>query len=557
MIKKYCKFVMLVATMIVMLAALSCKKNNVTKIKTDNKFAISLLADDTVTICDALNIIDSTWNNVIFTDENDVLYYVYVADTAKNVVSGEELLNDIEDINIDISEKIDIPEIEIPQEIYTIRDLIASGLPIAPFTYEYKLDTVLQLSDFPKLPFIIENFSILKAVMKGGMIDFTVDVEGINEDLAQCQITVMSSDIVDNEGIFKLTVNNHSSVVKNLADCIVLPENDSLDIQASLKIVTPTIVLNENTTLGEIDEYIQTIENIGGKHDVNLNGSISDIKLKSVEGIVNVPSIRYRGIVEDLDFDLGNVTGDLQINKPKTYVKYLNTFGFSVHADVDTMQLRTKEGEDMNILKTESVSFNLEESHSYKELDVTGEIVDYIDVLEDYESFTYSGDIKIIDEDAIGVYEDSHLDVATIMNLKLGMKINELMYCDTVDINMGDVTVQNYINEFEFKFNITNGMPIELEFQAYLMEDGVVTDSLFDETNNRIPSSYGGEPLHTTNIIKVPAERMDNVLNANKLIYNVKWTTAGREVVFKSTNMIIISVGVLTKTTEIDINNVM
>lgn len=557
--KNFYNILMTVITAALLCVTFSCKRNNITKIKTDNKFAIPLLIGDTVTICDVFDIIDPTWNSVVFTDENDVLYYVYVADTAKNVVSGEKLLNEIEDIDIDVSGNIDIPEIAVPEEVYEIRDLIASGGGVSPvpFSYEFKIDTTMSVPDFPKLPFAIENFSITKVVMKGGLIDFILDVEGIDESLMQCQITLSSSNITDSEGAFSITAYNHGSVIKDLAECTVTPVNDSVGMQASFRIVMPSITLNENTTLSQLDEYIMAVENIGGSHDVSLLGSISGLKLKSVEGVVNVPSIRYGGVVEDLDFSLGNVTGDLQVNKPNTYIKYFNTFGFGVHANVDTMQLRTKDGTDMNILKTESISFELQQTSSYKDLDVTGEIIDFIDVLEEYEKFTYSGDLRIIEEDAIGVYEDSHLDVATVMNLKLGMKINELMYCDTLDMDMGEVSAQNYINEFEFKFNLTNGLPIELEFQAYLVKNGVVTDSLFDATNNKIPSSCGGAPVSTTNIVTVTDERVDNVLEADKLIYKVKGTTMGHEVVFKSTDMVIVGIGLLTKTTEIDIDDVL
>lgn len=560
MSKKCYNIVLAVTAFVLMCAVLSCKRNNVTKIKTDNKFAIPLLVGDTITVRDALNMIDSTWNSFVFTDENGALYYVYVADTAKDVVSGEKLLNEIDEIDIDVSGEIDIQEIAVPEEVYEIRDLIASGggVPPTPFSYEFKLDTTILIPDFPKLPFAVENFSILKVVMKSGSIDFLLDVDGFDENMMQCWITVMSSAIVDGDGPFSLVVGNHGNVLKDLAGCTITPVNDSVEMQANIRIVVPSVIFDENTTLSQLDEYISAVESIGGSHGINLLGSISGLRLKSVEGIVNVPSIRYRGVVEDIEFNLENVTGDLNVNKPNVIIKYLNTFGFGVQANVDTMQLRTKkDSADINILKTESITFELQQTPSYKDLDVTGEIIDYIDVLEEYEKFTYSGDLKIIDEDAIGVYEDSHLDIATIMNIKLGMKINELVYCDTLDMDVGEMSVRNYINEFDFKFNLTNGLPVELELQAYLMENGVVTDSLFDETNNKIPSGFGGEPMNTTNIVAVTAERLDNVMNADKLIFKIRLTTTGQEVVFRATDMVVVSIGLMTKTTEIDIDDVL
>lgn len=557
--KKFYNITMTIVTVVLVCVALSCKRNNVRKIKTDNKFAVQLLADDTVTVYDALGIMDSAWRTSVFIDENDVLYYMYETDTAKNVISGEELLNKIDDIDIDVSSEIDIPEVTVPNEIYEIRELIASGggVPPVPFSYELKFDTTLLISDFPGLPFTIENFAITKVVMKTGSIEFVLDIEGLDESLVQFQITLMSQNIIDSEGPFSFVVSNHGTVLKDLTECTINPVNDTVGLQASVRIVMPSIVINENTSLSQLDALIYAVENIGGIHNVNLHGSISDLKLKSVEGRVNVPSVRFGGAAEDLSFDIDNLTGDLEVNKPHLIIKYLNTFGFGANAKFDTMCLHTEEGTDLNIMKTESISFEVEKTSSYNDLDVTGELIDYIDVLKKYEWFKYSGEVGISNQDAIGVYEDSHIDVATFMSIKLGMKVNELMYCDTVDMDMGDVSVQNYLDEIDFNFRLTNGLPVELEFQAYLMENGVVTDSLFDETNNTIPSSFGGNPVTKTNVIVATEERLDNVINADKLIYKIKLTTTGHEVVFRSKDMIVVGVGVLTKTNEIDLDNML
>lgn len=557
--KKFYNITMTIVTVVLVCVALSCKRNNVRRIKTDNKFAVQLLADDTVTVYDALGIMDSAWRTAVFIDENDVLYYMYETDTAKNVISGEELLNKIDDIDIDVSSEIDIPEVTVPNEIYEIRELIASGggVPPVPFSYELKLDTTLLISDFPGLPFTIENFAITKVLMKTGSIEFVLDIEGLDESLVQFQITLMSQNIIDSEGPFSFVVSNHGTVLKDLTECTINPVNDTVGLQASVRIVMPSIVINENTSLSQLDALIYAVENIGGIHNVNLHGSISDLKLKSVEGRVNVPSVRFGGVAEDLSFDIDNLTGDLHVNKPNFIIKYLNNFGFGANAKFDTMCLHTEEGTDLNIMKTESISFEVEKTSSYNDLDVTGELIDYIDVLKKYEWFKYSGEVGISNQDAIGVYEDSHIDVATFMSIKLGMKVNELMYCDTVDMDMGDVSVQNYLDEIDFNFRLTNGLPVELEFQAYLMENGVVTDSLFDETNNTIPSSFGGNPVTKTNVIVATEERLDNVINADKLIYKIKLTTTGHEVVFRSKDMIVVGVGVLTKTNEIDLDNML
>ncbi|MCQ2306657.1 MAG: hypothetical protein MJ000_03705 [Bacteroidales bacterium] len=558
--RKFYNIMMTVVTVVLVCASFSCKRNNVKRIKTDNKFAIQLLADDTITVYDALGIMDSAWRTAVFIDEDDVLHYMYEADTAKNVISGEELLNKIDDIEIDVSSDIEIPDVTVPNELYEIRELIAGGggVPPAPFSYEFKLDTTLLISDFPGLPFAIENFTIAKVMMKTGSIGFVVDVDGLDESLVQFQITLMSQNIIDSDGPFSFTVSNHGNVLKDLTECAITPVNDTVGLQASVRIMMPSIVINENTALSQLDAIIYAVENIGGICNVNLRGDISDQSLKSVEGRVNVPSVRFGGVAEDLSFDIDNLTGDLEVNKPHLIIKYLNNFGFGANAKFDTMCLHTKEGTDMSIMKTESISFDVEKTSSYNDLDVTGELIDYIDVFKEYERFTYSGEVGISNQDAIGVYEYSHIDVATFMSIKLGMKVNELMYCDTVDMDMGDdVTIQNYLDEIDFKFNLTNGLPVELEFQAYLMENGVVTDSLFDETNNKIPSSFGGDPVSKTSIVVATEERLDNVLNADKLIYKIRLTTTGCEVVFRSKDMIVVGVSILTKTNEIDLDNVL
>lgn len=555
-------FVLAVLTAIVFLSAMSCKKNNVTTIKTDNKFAISLLGEDTITIFDVFNIVDtsSTWNSVIHVYENGELYYVYVADTVKGIVSGEKLLTEIKDITVLDTNVCHVPALTIPQEMYDIRALLESGGGVSPvpFSYEFKMDTVLTIPDFPNVSFEVENFTIIRALMQKGLLDFCVNVGGLNDEVTKCYFTIESPNIIDESGTFSSIILNHDNLFKNLAGCAVVPEHDSLCLNARMRVVIPSVTFDQdNTTLSYFNEYMGALEAIGGEHVVDYNGLISNLAIESVEGIVNVPSIRYGGVYDDIEFKI-NLEGDLQINKPNTFVKYLNTFNFGVEAAIDTMLLHSKGGTYTDVLKTDEITLTLESTPSYKDADITGEIIDFIDVLGDYDRFAYAGEVRIDNEDAISVHRDSHVDIATMMELKLGMKINELVYRDTLDMSMGDVTVKNLIEEFDFKFDLTNDLPFELVFQAYLIgNNGVVTDSLFDETNNRIPSSYGGDPVSVTNIVKVTDERLDNVLHAKKMIYKVAVSTGGHDVVLKASDMIVVSVGVMTKTSEIDVNDVL
>ncbi len=560
MYKKYSNAVLMMAVAVLSCFSLSCGKDDVTKIKTDNSFAIALLVDDTVNSCDILDEIDPEWNKTIFIDENDELYYVYVSDTLKDVISGRKLLGEVEDIDINVSEMIRFPEIEIPEEVYAIRDIIASGA-VPPVSYEYKIDTTLMIPDFPGLPFAVEFFSINKTMLREGFLNLNISAEGIDDNVLQCQFVLTSADIVTEGGTFEITAVNHENVSVNMKDCTITPDNGVLGLNSCVRIMVPSVIFGPNTTLDQIDGYIQAVEMIGGRHNVSMNGKFGNVKLKFVEGILNIPYVRYGNVVEDLDFSLGSLTGDLNVNTPDVLVKYVNSFGFGTHAAIDTMTLRTKQGDDIDVMKTDEISFNVDQSSSYNQLDISGEVIDYIDVMQDYDKFIYSGRLSVINEDAVGVYEDSHIDIATVINVKLGMKINELIYIDTLDVDFSDmnddVTVMENVDEVDFKFALKNNLPFAVDFQAYLLKNGNITDSLFDASNSLITSSYGHGPVEKENVVVITDERLDKLVEADHLMYRCKAMTSGREVVLKSTDFIVIGIGLMTKTTEVDIDDLL
>ena len=105
--------------------------------------------------------------------------------------------------------------------------------------------------------------------------------------------------------------------------------------------------------------------------------------------------------------------------------------------------------------------------------------------------------------------------------MPLAMKISDLKYCDTVDVNFdSDIPDNNYFSEIDFFIDADSKIKLDLDLQVlFLNKNDVVVDSLFDGQHT---INYN-EPSTLQTIIT--NERIARVMSAKKLVIKIALST--------------------------------
>lgn len=497
----------------------SCKQNNVKKVELDNSFAISLFLD-TIEFEKLLNTMDpivSEWINV---DQNGDLY-AYYADSVMNIITGESMLGEIDDLTFDVNSEFEIPNVP------------ASPMPV-PLDWTFE--------DLLTIPFAVEGYSIKSVVLKSGKMSFelltdlsvveTIELETENIKLPDGSNLTISIDVK----------NDDADVNVNLKKCKIIPKNNEIKFTAKVSSVISD-------------------EPVGGDYNFFLKGGITDLQFESIDGSIEDMVIDFAD-VHDINFGINNVQGDFKISKPIIDINYVNTFGFEASCVVDSLYFTTIENNSISLIDDwESVDLTLAPtSETYESAsDFSKQIVKEISLLENYKQLRFSGDIVMtcdeVEEDMLA--SDSHIDVVAAVKMPMEFKMNELLYLDTIDFSLSlsdedsDMFIlENPFDELEFKFIIENGLPIQVKPNLYMSSNGVVIDSIFEDAAC-INGCFDGNPVEDVLLISIKDDKIENLLSSDQLILDLRFSTKGNMAVMNVKDNVKLRIGLKTKTTEL------
>ena len=499
----------------------SCKKENVKKIEIDNQFALSLFSD-TVRISDLLNGTDSTMSQFIKVNEEGNIY-AYYSDSIKNAVTTQDVLGKLGDVTFESNSEFELPT-----------------LPSSPV--EIPLD--LPLEDLFSIPFEYEGYEVTSVTLKSGMINLNIYTDlDIIDELTLSTDEIKLSDGSNLELELNLGGSTYSSLEIDLTNCTVIPMNNNVTFSVMLKATVPAN------------------QEFGGMYNFDINGSIRDIEFKSIDGAIENTNFVFEG-TQDFMINFPNFYGDLKVATPEFSIKYINSFGFEAQGFIDSLYMKDADGMMISLIKdwneVDIVLHSTGEDYGYI-TDLDDELVDEVDVLHDYRSVTFEGNIIMGCENASGdmITDDSHIDVIADLALPLEFNIDNLAYVDTLDFNLNigsenedGFHVEDVFDELEFKFVFENDLPIEIKPQMYIMENGAVIDSLFDGAAC-IHGNFDGQLVEDVIVVKVVDEKLHNIQLADKLLLNIRLSSHGNNVVINANDFFNLRIGLKTKTTEI------
>ena len=114
--------------------------------------------------------------------------------------------------------------------------------------------------------------------------------------------------------------------------------------------------------------------------------------------------------------------------------------------------------------------------------------------------------------------------------------------------------MENIFDELEFKLIFNNAIPVQITPQVYVLENGVALDSLFDE-KACIHGKFDDEITEDILVVRVTGDKLEHVQRADQLMLDITLSSEGERVVLNTNDYFDLRIGLKTKTSEINMND--
>lgn len=510
--------VLMVLAAMTMVFAVSCKKKDVKKIEVDNQFAVALFCDN-VALKDIINDMDGTTDSWLRV-RNDSLF-AYYADTIDGVLKASDFLGDLKDTDFTTSTNFSLNGVYDNEEH----------------------DTTLFSEGFTTIPFVYDGFDIEEVIMRSGVFSFDVTITPEIPMLKQ--IVIFSEQLVspEDEQPLMITIDyEKGNKIVDLSGYKLRPDGNK----------------NVNFSSYITFHYNPQVGFDGGSYTSDLVGGITNAKFKTVYAIVTKPLDSLYTDVQPIDFGINGLSGSAMLPVPRVALTYRNTFGLKAECDVTKFEfMNSVTGLTTNLIATDHIDIDINPTNGeYRGFVIQG-FTDQIDALAGYTQLDFNGEVNLaMPGDHISISDTSQVDVIANVEMPMSFKISELCYVDTVDVKFGqDVNIQNYLDEIDFTIDYDNQIPVDVKLQGIFLSNNHVVDSLFDN---------GGAILYKQNSslkCVVTDRKLDNVMKANKMILRLGLDTnfegEPETVILKESDNIFLRMKMLTKTNEINIDDIL
>ena len=387
-----------ILVVLVALTTASCKKQEVKKIAVDNHFAIAIF-NDTVTIRDLLNDVDSTCNSWMRVRNDSI--FAYYADSVNGILKASDLLDaGIEDIDFTTTTAFTMPAFE-PTNNH---------------------DTVIDVARFMTIPFNYDGFSIDSVILRHGLMTFDFNVMPTIECLKR--IELYSNHLLSPDGnplVIPIDYPRRGQTF-SLADFRVIPEQDTVAFGARITI------------------HVDNGEYPGGVYDCVASGGLINVGFKTVYALVTKALDSIFTDQTAIDFGINGLSGSAHLPVPKIQITYRNTFGMTADGDINKLHfVNGRTGLVTDLLVVDHVDVDLFPTNGlYRHFTLTG-FTDQIDALAGYTRLDFDGRVTMaMPGEHISISDTSSVDVIADVEMPLSFRITDLRYIDTVNIDFGN-----------------------------------------------------------------------------------------------------------------------
>ena len=268
---------------------------------------------------------------------------------------------------------------------------------------------------------------------------------------------------------------------------------------------------------------------------MNMNVSSQNLRLREVTGKMKPFTGRYTDMLDIGKFlDRNHSGGSLTLFNPKVTVHIKNSFNrIEGVAFIDTLHFMGQNTSSHILTAYPSTIQVLAGMNA--EQDVQGLSSVFFSSL--FDKLKFAGHVIVnplgFSAGELSIQENSALDIKANLGIPFEVKTDNLYYRDTVNFNLGDSlnmgkTIQNIV----FRYVIGNKLPFNVNTQIYFYNSRqqVLVDSLFYPHLSLAGTFKEGDMVETAALLEIEQNRINKVLTADKIIFQVKINTNGRTV---------------------------
>lgn len=323
---------------------------------------------------------------------------------------------------------------------------------------------------------------------------------------------------------------NISEVVFSSPD-LIMPDGDTLTVVTSdsdLEIDLAGATFNKHDPFtGEADStfvlhyaiHYQMTGIVDPEYEVTSIICVQNVKLKQLSGY-------FDSFVYDIAYDssfklpMDNLEGQLNLVGARVRIQEKNTFGgLSAKLYVNRAELYGGELPPSLVFDHYPYVLDVNESPTYSNI-MSQDL--NIGLNTKYNAFRFEASLDLNPNEGeylVHVYDTSTLGMKFNALVPMRFNIPGVYYLDTMDLNMSEISAVEYINEILLTMLIDSEMPFNLDAQFYTLDSqtGRITDSLMVNPIH-IGGSFAGKPVHTDAQISVTKERLNHLVQADKLV---------------------------------------
>ncbi len=405
-----------------------------------------------------------------------------------NVLSGNELLS-VHDMDYDAH--------------YAFLNPFPNAFPI-------NVDTVLSFTN--ALQFETDHVRVVEAAIKSGRFDFTV-----SSNIGDVQrVTVMSPDISDAYGnMFRY----EAEVQNNTFGFDISQLNYTADSANKLSFA--------------YEFYFSLTDNPSQELFVDVHIKCRDLEFAELRGFVE--SFGKRNRIDTLYNILSdNMLGSAELNKFRLRFRGSNSFGTAARLVIDTALYITEEQESFPLINQVPIVVSLPSQPNYSEIldqmlsgkinSCGGRILESSEIIINPEGT----------DEITTVNSNSAIDLGVDIELPLSFRLDDVIYMDTIEMNLSDVEFPDMIEKLSLDFTFNSTLPINLEAGLYLYDSIAQhsSENLVSE-GNMILGSFDNHPVISTVRVEVSGELLHELLSSDYLILLYEIDTGTHEVVLE------------------------
>lgn len=417
-------------------------------------------------------------------DENGGMHFVLNYDL-EDVVDGRNILRFK---NIDVSQQFSIPN-PFPNVLPEPIDTTIS------FTQTINLE-----SDY---------ISVLMAEIRSGRFDFVIssNIMGLNK------VVISSSEIKDADGNDMCLVYDHT-IGHNSLDLTGLryetEAENTINLQYEVSFTAHDFTAPELTFGVEfhvadlcVREMMGRVTNYASRKSLDTTFRMFPNKVEGVAGICDA------------------------------HIKLMERNGFEVAAKlcIDTALIMADGVPAYDVFEQMPTYVDIPKSPIFNEV-FNERVRGNLNMVSNY---AYASGSFVLNPDGMSeivyVSDTSTIDVKIAADIPMAFNVENVSYRDTVNMKLSEITYPELIQEIVLDLDFLTDLPFNVgaSVMMYDSQNQVVTDTL--ASNARIQGSFDGTKKASQIVVKVTEDRVNRVLNSDRIILKFTLDTDARDVV--------------------------